>query len=53
MDNMNMEMDNMNMETIIAQRKVIDCIKKNGVQLDVISVSKVLLQNVRKTYSCH
>ena len=49
--NENVLMDNMNMETIIAQRKVIDYMKKNDFRPDDIPMSKALLQNAKQAYS--
>ena len=40
----------MNMETIIAQRKVINYMKKNDFHPDDIPVSKALLQNAKQAY---
>ena len=41
----------MNMETIIAQRKVFDYMKKNDFHPDGIPMSKALLQNAKQAYS--
>ena len=48
--NENILVDNMQMETIVAQKNVNDCMRKNNFHPHNMSVSKVSLQNAKQAH---